>query len=44
LLQSPFKDSIWDWGLGGSLCRQIIIYCVLCTRDVVQVQDFEILF
>jgi hypothetical protein len=43
-LQSPFKDTIRDQSPGGGLCRQIIGYRIVCTRDVVQVQDLKVLF
>jgi hypothetical protein len=44
LMQPPFKHSVRDQGRGGGLGGQVVCHCVLCTGDVSQVQDFEVLF
>jgi hypothetical protein len=43
-MQPPFEHPVRGWGRGGGLGRQVICHCVLRTRDVSQVQDFEVLF
>jgi hypothetical protein len=44
LLQPLLKDAIWDRSPGGSLCRQIIGYCIFRLKDMVQVQDLKVPF
>jgi hypothetical protein len=43
-VQPPFEHPVGDWGRGGGLGGQVVCHCVLCARDVPQVQDFEVLF